>query len=107
MDFALPDIGEGVYEAELTAWLVKPGDVVRRGQNLMEVLTDKAAMEVPSPFVGAVTNLRAAPGQKVRVGEVVLSYNPTGQPAPKRDAEPVPRIAAGGGRPSRDLRRAR
>src|SRR5436309_935411 len=52
MDFQLPELGEGVYEAELTSWLVKPGDAVKRGQNLMEVMTDKATMEVPAPFAG-------------------------------------------------------
>ena len=56
MEFALPEIGEGVYEAELVRWLVAPGDAVRRGQNLLEVMTDKATMEVPSPFVGTVTS---------------------------------------------------
>src|SRR5437868_1135540 len=61
MDFALPEIGEGVYEAELTAWLVKVGDVVKRGHNLMEIMTDKAAMEVPAPFNGTITALRAEP----------------------------------------------
>jgi 2-oxoisovalerate dehydrogenase E2 component (dihydrolipoyl transacylase) len=94
MDFALPEIGEGVYEAELTAWLVKPGDAVKRGQNLMEVLTDKAAMEVPSPFVGVIAALRAEPGQKIKVGEAVLSYTPSGQPAARPTAEPAPRPAA-------------
>jgi pyruvate dehydrogenase E2 component (dihydrolipoamide acetyltransferase)/2-oxoisovalerate dehydrogenase E2 component (dihydrolipoyl transacylase) len=104
MDFALPEIGEGVLEAELTAWLVKPGDAVKRGQNLMEVLTDKAAMEVPSPFVGTVTELRAEPGQKLKVGEAVLSYTPSGQPAARPAAEPAPRpiaaAAAAAARPS-------
>ena len=74
MDFALPEIGEGVYEAELTAWLVKVGDVVKRGQNLLEIMTDKAAMEVPAPFSGTITALRAEPGQKIKVGETVLTY---------------------------------
>ncbi len=74
MDFALPEIGEGVYEAELTAWLVKVGDAVKRGQNLMEIMTDKAAMEVPAPFSGTIAALRAEPGQKIKVGDVVLSY---------------------------------
>jgi 2-oxoisovalerate dehydrogenase E2 component (dihydrolipoyl transacylase) len=82
MDFQLPEIGEGVYEAELVNWLVKPGDAVKRGQNLAEVLTDKATMELPSPFVGTVTALRAEPGQRVKVGEVLLSYTPAGQPVP-------------------------
>ncbi len=86
MDFALPEIGEGVYEAELTAWLVKPGDAVKRGQPLMEVLTDKAAMEVPAPFAGTVTELKAEVGRQVKVGQVVLAYTPAGQdqPAPEK-----------------------
>lgn len=74
MDFSLPQLGEGVYEAELVRWLVKPGDAVKRGQALMEVMTDKATMEVPSPFVGEVKSLNAETGQQVKVGQVVLHY---------------------------------
>jgi pyruvate dehydrogenase E2 component (dihydrolipoamide acetyltransferase)/2-oxoisovalerate dehydrogenase E2 component (dihydrolipoyl transacylase) len=79
MDFKLPELGEGVYEAELVSWLVKPGDTVKRGQNLAEVLTDKATMEVPAPFAGTITALAAEPGQTVKVGDVVLSYSAAGQ----------------------------
>ena len=74
MDFKLPELGEGVYEAELTAWLVKPGDEVKRGQSLMEVMTDKASMEVPAPFAGTITDLRAEPGQQIKVGDLILTY---------------------------------
>jgi 2-oxoisovalerate dehydrogenase E2 component (dihydrolipoyl transacylase) len=74
MEFRLPELGEGVYEAELVSWLVKPGEVVKRGQNLIEVLTDKATMEVPSPFAGKITDLLAEPGQRIKVGDVVLNY---------------------------------
>jgi 2-oxoisovalerate dehydrogenase E2 component (dihydrolipoyl transacylase) len=74
MQFTLPEIGEGVYEAEMIAWLVKPGDAVKRGQNLLEVMTDKATMEVPSPFVGTISELKVEPGQKIKVGEVLLTY---------------------------------
>jgi pyruvate dehydrogenase E2 component (dihydrolipoamide acetyltransferase)/2-oxoisovalerate dehydrogenase E2 component (dihydrolipoyl transacylase) len=81
MDFALPEIGEGVYEAELVRWLVKPGEAVKRGQALLEVMTDKATMEVPAPFVGTITALRGQPGQPLKVGEPILSYTPAGQPA--------------------------
>lgn len=81
MDFSLPEIGEGVYEAEVTGWLVKPGQAVKRGQGLVEVMTDKATMEVPSPFVGTIEELRVEPGQKVKVGDVLLSYVPAGTPA--------------------------
>src|SRR5437588_13017984 len=78
MDFRLPELGEGVYEAELVAWLVKAGDSVKRGQSLIEVLTDKASMEVPSPFVGTITGLMAQPGQVIKVGDVVLAYEQVG-----------------------------
>src|SRR5262249_8446621 len=67
-----------VYEAELVAWQVKPGDTVKRGQNLMEVLTDKATMEVPSPFAGTITTLQAEPGKQMKIGDVVLAYTPSG-----------------------------
>jgi pyruvate dehydrogenase E2 component (dihydrolipoamide acetyltransferase)/2-oxoisovalerate dehydrogenase E2 component (dihydrolipoyl transacylase) len=81
MDFALPEIGEGVYEAELIRWLVQPGDAVKRGQALVEVMTDKATMEVPSPFIGSITALRAQPGQQVKVGQVLLTYEGAAQAA--------------------------
>ena len=74
MDFRLPELGEGVYEAELVSWLVKPGDAVKPGQNLIEVLTDKATMEVPAPFAGTIGALLAQPGTTVKVGDVVLQY---------------------------------
>src|SRR5262249_44086824 len=69
----------------LVAWLVKVGDPVKRGQNLMEVLTDKATMEVPSPFAGTISGLQAEPGSRIKVGETVLTYTPAGQ----KEAEPV------------------
>ena len=50
MDFPLPPLGEGLIEVELIRWLVRPGDAVSRGQGLMEVMSDKAIMEVPAPF---------------------------------------------------------
>jgi pyruvate dehydrogenase E2 component (dihydrolipoamide acetyltransferase)/2-oxoisovalerate dehydrogenase E2 component (dihydrolipoyl transacylase) len=86
MDFMLPEIGEGVYEAELIRWLVQTGDAVKRGQPLAEVMTDKATMEVPSPFVGTITALRAQPGQQVKVGQPLLTY----QGVPEATAQPVP-----------------
>src|SRR5258707_12515780 len=89
MQFTLPEIGEGVYEAEMIAWLVKPGDVVKRGQNLMEVMTDKATMEVPSPFAGTVTALHAEPGRPMKVGDVVLSYSSAPSPQPVSEKRKV------------------
>jgi pyruvate dehydrogenase E2 component (dihydrolipoamide acetyltransferase)/2-oxoisovalerate dehydrogenase E2 component (dihydrolipoyl transacylase) len=103
MDFQLPELGEGVYEAELIAWKVKPGDRVKRGQTLMEVMTDKATMEVPAPFAGTITGLSAQAGEQLRIGQVVLSYaaaesrKGNGEP-PKPEVEP-PRPEAAGPRP--------
>jgi pyruvate dehydrogenase E2 component (dihydrolipoamide acetyltransferase)/2-oxoisovalerate dehydrogenase E2 component (dihydrolipoyl transacylase) len=74
MEFKLPEIGEGVYEAELTRWLVQPGQTVKRGQDLLEVMTDKATMNVPSPFAGTVLTLAATPGMILKVGQPVLTY---------------------------------
>lgn len=75
MDFSLPPVGEGLIEVELVRWLVKPGDAVGRGQSLMEVLSDKAMMEVPSAFTGTVSATLAEPGTKIKVGQVVLRYD--------------------------------
>jgi pyruvate dehydrogenase E2 component (dihydrolipoamide acetyltransferase)/2-oxoisovalerate dehydrogenase E2 component (dihydrolipoyl transacylase) len=94
MDFKLPEIGEGVYEAELVRWLVKPGDAVRRGQGLVEVLTDKATMEVPAPFAGRITALKAEPGAAVKVGEPLLSYDAEGARADERLAPARGPVAA-------------
>lgn len=80
MDFHLPPVGEGLIEVELVHWLVQPGDAVVRGQGLMEVMSDKATMEVPAPFAGTIGELNASPGTKVQVGQVVLSYTPIGEP---------------------------
>lgn len=79
MDFQLPEIGEGVYEAEFVRWLVKPGDAVKPGQSLAEVLTDKATMELPAPFGGTVTSLKAEPGQQIKIGQPLLEYTPAGE----------------------------
>jgi len=86
MDFELPPVGEGLIEVELVRWLVKPGDRVERGQSLMEVLSDKATMEVPSAFAGRITGTLAEAGSKIKVGNVVMTYSGEGEAA----AAPVP-----------------
>jgi 2-oxoisovalerate dehydrogenase E2 component (dihydrolipoyl transacylase) len=74
MDFVLPPVGEGLIEVELVRWMVKPGDSLKRGQSLMEVMSDKATMEVPAAFTGTVTQTLAEPGNKIKVGQVVMRY---------------------------------
>ena len=94
MDFQLPELGEGIYEAELVHWLIKPGDRVRRGQTLMEVMTDKATMEVPSPFAGVIESLAAQEGRQLKVGEVILTYKAADQKSEGEKSEGESRLTA-------------
>ena len=63
---------EGLIEVELIKWLVQPGDTIEPGQSLMEVMSDKATMEVPAPFQGTIKEIRHEPGDKIQVGDVIL-----------------------------------
>ncbi len=72
MDFKLPDIGEGVAEGEIVQWLVKAGDSVTEFQPIVEVMTDKATVEIPSPADGKVLSLHASPGETIPVGNVIF-----------------------------------
>ncbi len=72
MQFKLPDIGEGVVEAEVVEWKVKVGDVVVADQTLVELMTDKASFEIPSPIAGKIARLGFREGEVVKVGEVLL-----------------------------------
>jgi pyruvate dehydrogenase E2 component (dihydrolipoyllysine-residue acetyltransferase) len=72
-EFKLPDLGEGITEAELRKWLVHEGDQVAEHQGVAEVETDKAVVEVPSPRRGRVVRLHQAEGALVRVGDVLLT----------------------------------
>jgi pyruvate dehydrogenase E2 component (dihydrolipoamide acetyltransferase) len=78
IDFKLPDIGEGIAEGEIVKWLVKAGDSVKEHQAVVEVMTDKATVEVPSPAAGVIGELRAAEGQTVPVGSVIFTLETTG-----------------------------
>ncbi len=70
--FKLPDIGEGIAECEIATWRVAVGDTVKEDQPLVDMLTDKAAVEIPSPVAGVVKELRGNAGDKVAVGAVLL-----------------------------------
>lgn len=71
LEFKLPDIGEGIAEGEIVKWLVKAGDVVKEHQSVVEVMTDKATVEVPAPAAGTITALKAKEGDRVPVGSVI------------------------------------
>ena len=72
-DFLLPDLGEGLEEAEIIAWRVQVGDHVDVDQPIVEVETAKAAVEVPVPFAGAVSKIHAGPGAVVAVGQPLVT----------------------------------
>jgi len=77
-DFRLPDLGEGLPEAELVQWLVAEGDTVTLNQTIAEVETAKAVVELPSPHAGVVTKLHAAAGDVVEVGATLISFEVEG-----------------------------
>jgi 2-oxoisovalerate dehydrogenase E2 component (dihydrolipoyl transacylase) len=101
--FKMPDLGEGTVEAEVVAWHVKVGDVVNEDQVMAEVMTDKAAVEVPSPVTGRVVTINGQPGDMIPVGSELIVFETesnedlaaapaeaaTAQPAKARAAEPA------------------
>src|SRR5688572_337924 len=93
-EFRLPDIGEGVVEGEIIKWHVKPGQKVNEDDPLVEVMTDKATVTIPSPKKGTILETRGEEGGIVKVGAVMLTLDtgdgaPTAPPAPPPKAEPV------------------
>jgi 2-oxoisovalerate dehydrogenase E2 component (dihydrolipoyl transacylase) len=89
----VPDIGEGIAEVELVAWHVQPGDSVREDQPLADVMTDKAAVEIPSPVAGKVVALGGEPGQLIAVGAELIRLEVAGadraETAPPAAREPA------------------
>lgn len=83
--FLLPDLGEGLTEAELVNWLVSVGDEIRVDQPIAEVETAKSVVEVPSPYAGTVAVLHGEPGQTLDVGKPLISVSPGGAASLKPD----------------------
>ncbi|MFB4348689.1 dihydrolipoamide acetyltransferase family protein [Microbacterium sp. CR_7] len=77
-EFRLPDLGEGLTEAEVVQWLVSPGDPVALNQTLAEVETAKAVVELPSPYEGTVSTLHAEAGETVAVGAPLIAFDVEG-----------------------------
>ncbi|MGQ0777592.1 MAG: dihydrolipoamide acetyltransferase family protein [Pseudonocardiales bacterium] len=111
-EFPLPDVGEGLTEAEILAWHVAPGDTVTVNQIIVEIETAKAAVELPCPYAGVVTDLFAQPGATVLVGAplIAIDTDPTAAaPAPEGSGEQarVPNLVGYGPRTAVVSRRAR
>jgi 2-oxoisovalerate dehydrogenase E2 component (dihydrolipoyl transacylase) len=92
--FKMPDLGEGTVEAEIVAWHTQPGAVVTEDQVIVEVMTDKAAVEVPAPVSGRVLSVTGAPGDKVAVGSPLIVFETDAAPAPATAPAPMTAPAA-------------
>lgn len=99
--FILPDLGEGVHEAELIKWRVKPGDNVAEHDILAEMETDKALVEVPSPRAGVIAHLHGSEGEILKVGNPLVTYEGGGaasrasaRPSKRAEEEPAHRVEA-------------
>ena len=88
-EFKLPDIGEGVHEGEVVKWFVKEGDAVKENDPVVEVMTDKVTVQIPSPVTGKILQLRAKEGEVVKVGSTLVVFGEAGEAVP----EPTPAAA--------------
>jgi len=92
--FNMPDVGEGVAEAEIVEWVVKVGDTVSEDQHLVDVMTDKATIDIESPVDGKVLEIAGEVGDVVAVGSMLLVIEVEGEEVPeveeKADEEPAP-----------------
>ncbi|MEE4239922.1 MAG: dihydrolipoamide acetyltransferase family protein [Desulfopila sp.] len=98
--FRLPDLGEGVHEAEILGVLVQTGQSVREGDTILEVETDKAAVEIPSPFSGTIAEIKIRQGDIVTVGDVLITFElsleeePAASSIPEKEERLVPQEKA-------------
>jgi pyruvate dehydrogenase E2 component (dihydrolipoamide acetyltransferase) len=90
-EFKLPDLGEGIHEGEVLAVRVQVGQRIKEGDIILEVETDKAAVEIPSPYTGTVAEIRVKKGDTVKVGQVMMTFETAGSAA----AAAAPAPAAG------------
>src|SRR5258707_3911446 len=101
--FRLPDLGEGLTEAQLVAWRVEEGEHVEVNAPLCEVETAKAVVVIPSPWAGTVQKLHAQPGQSVAVGAALVTI--TAAAAAQAEATPGTLVGYGPGAPESGIRR--
>src|SRR5216110_258357 len=100
-DFTLPELGENVTAGDVVRVLVSPGDALAKDQPVLELETDKATIEVPSSVAGTVKEVKVKAGDKVKVGQAILSVDDgAASAAATPPATPKPAAAVEGGRPA-------
>ncbi len=87
-EFKLPDIGEGIVEGEIVKWLVKEGDAIGEDQPMVEVMTDKVTVQIPSPVTGKILQRRAKEGEVVKVGATLVVFGEAGESVPLPTSAP-------------------
>ena len=87
--FKMPDLGEGTVSAEVVEWKVKVGDTVKEDQIIAEVMTDKAAVEIPAPVSGRVVAITGQPGDMVAVGSELIAFDTSGAAPAEAPAAPA------------------
>src|SRR5580692_3719260 len=87
IELRIPSAGESIQEVQIGQWLKREGDRVRRDESVVELDTDKASMELPSPSDGILSRIVKQDGEKVGIGDVIALIDPDGQQAPKSDAK--------------------
>src|SRR5437879_614921 len=92
-EFKRPDIGEGVHEGEVVKWFVREGDPIKENDPVVEVMTDKVTVQIPSPVTGKVLQLRAKEGEVVKVGATLVVFGEAGEMASSKPG-PAPRPTA-------------
>ena len=92
--FKLPDLGEGLVEAEVLQWYVKPGDSVTEDQPVVDMMTDKASVEVPAPVSGRVISISGEPGDMLAVGSELIVFETEADAAEETAAAPAAEAAA-------------
>src|SRR5574338_1430215 len=89
-EFKLPDIGEGIAEAEIVAWHVKVGDTIAEDQQIADMMTDKATVEMESPVAGKVVELAGEVGAQIPIGSVLAVIETEGAEAAAEEPAPAP-----------------
>ena len=93
-EFRLPDIGEGVSEGEITKWFVKEGDPVKENDPVVEVMTDKVTVQIPSPVTGTILERRGKEGEVVKVGSTIVVFGEANEAVPTAPPTPTPAAPA-------------
>jgi 2-oxoisovalerate dehydrogenase E2 component (dihydrolipoyl transacylase) len=96
-EFKLPDIGEGIAEAEIVAWHIKVGDTVKEDQQIADMMTDKATVEMESPVAGKVVSLAGEVGDQIAIGSVLVVFETEGEVAAPAEEQRSDTVALGDG----------